>query len=93
MTHTERNILQQKINQAKAQIIIGAHYRHTKTSGEYLIIGIGINEKTEEISVIYQEINHPEQIIWIRSLEGEDGWLTPTEINGQQIPRFTKIEK
>ena len=92
MPHTDRNILQQKLDQAKTQVQTGTKYRHTKTGGEYLIINIGINEKTEEISVIYQELSHPEQIIWIRSLEGEEGWLTPTEINGQLVPRFTKIK-
>jgi hypothetical protein len=91
MGHTERNILQKKLDQAKNQIEIGAKYRHTKTGGEYLVLGLGINEKTEEVSVIYQELSHPEQLIWIRSFDGEDGWQTPTEINGQQISRFTKI--
>lgn len=92
MGHTERNILQQKLDQAKTQIKIGANYRHTKTGGEYLVVSLGINERTEEVSVIYQELSHPEQIIWIRSLDGEDGWSTPTEINGQLVPRFTKIK-
>lgn len=91
MSHTDRCILQQKLNQAKNQITIGARYRHTKTGGQYLVINIGINEKTEEISVIYQELNHPESFIWIRSLAGQDGWLTPTEINDRLVPRFTKI--
>ncbi|MFA5749789.1 MAG: DUF1653 domain-containing protein [Candidatus Shapirobacteria bacterium] len=92
MAHIERNILQEKLNQAKKQITIGDKYRHTKTGGEYLVKDLGIREDTESIDVIYEELSHPEHIIWIRSLEGEDGWLTPTEINGELVPRFTKIK-
>ena len=92
MAHTEKSLLQQKLNQAETQVTINTKYRHTKTGGEYLVLRLGINERTEEVSVIYQELSHPEKIIWIRSLEGEDGWLTPTEINGELVPRFTKIK-
>lgn len=92
MAHTERGVLQEKLNQAQTQVEIGARYRHTKTKGEYLIKGLGIQEDNESIVVIYEELSHPEHIIWIRSLEGPDGWLTPTEINGELVPRFTKID-
>lgn len=93
MAHTERSVLQKKLDQAKTQIEIDTKYRHTKTGGEYLVLGLGINEKSEEVSVIYQELSHPEKIVWIRALEGDDGWSTPTEINGELVPRFTKIDE
>ena len=91
MAHTERKILLEKLEKAKTQVEIGAHYRHTKTNGEYLIKDLGIREDNESVVVIYEDLNHPEHTIWIRSLDGKDGWLTPTEINGKLVPRFTKI--
>lgn len=91
MSHTDRNILQQKLDQAKTKVIIGSKYRHTKTNGEYIVKALGIREDNESIVVVYEELSHPEHNIWIRSLEGENGWLTPTKIDGKTFPRFTKI--
>jgi hypothetical protein len=93
MAHTERNILLEKLNQAKTLVEIGAIYQHTKTGGRYLVENLGIGENDEEVNVIYKEFNHPGNITWIRSLTGPNGWTTPTEIDGQFVPRFTKIEK
>jgi len=91
MSQSDRQILLTKLEQAKTQIEIGAKYQHTKTSGQYLVLNLIIQEDTEEIRVIYQELNHQPAIIWSRSFNGPDGWIVPTEINGQFIPRFIKI--
>ncbi len=92
VAHTERKTLQQKLTQATQLVEVGAKYQHTKTGGQYLVKDLGIREDNESIVVIYEELNHPEHIIWIRSLESKDGWLTPAEINGEMVPRFTKIK-
>ena len=91
MPQSDRQILLTKLEQAKTQIEIGVKYQHTKTKGEYLVLNLVIQEDTEEIRVIYQEINHQPAIIWSRSFDGPDGWIIPTEINGKLVPRFTKI--
>jgi len=92
MPQSDRQILLTKLQQAKTQIEIGAKYQHTKTKGEYLVLNLVIQEDTEEIRVIYQEINHQPAIIWSRSFDGPNGWIIPTEINGKMVPRFTKIK-
>lgn len=91
MAHTNRKILLTKLEQAKTKIEIGAKYQHTKSGGQYLVLNLVIQQDTEEIRVIYQEINHQPAIIWSRSFDDPDGWITPTEINGKLVPRFTKI--
>ena len=92
MPQSDRQILLTKLQQAKTRIKIGTKYQHTKTKGEYLVLNLVIQEDTEEIRVIYQELNHQPAIIWSRSFDGLDGWITPTEINGKLVPRFTKIK-
>lgn len=92
MSHTDRKILLNKLKQAKTQVEIGSKYQHTKTGGQYLIKDLIIREDDESIQVIYEELSHPEHIVWGRSLDGLDGWITPTEINGELVPRFTKIK-
>ncbi len=92
MPQSDRQILLTKLQQAKNQIEIGTKYQHTKTKGEYLVLNLVIQEDTEEIRVIYQEINHQPAIIWSRSFDGPNGWIIPTEINGKMVPRFTKIK-
>ncbi|MDD3002869.1 MAG: hypothetical protein PHS06_03310 [Candidatus Shapirobacteria bacterium] len=92
MPKSDRQILLTKLEQTKNQIEIGAKYQHTKTGGQYLIKDLIIKEDDESIQVIYEELSHPEHIVWGRSLNGPDGWITPTEINGKLVPRFTKIK-
>ena len=92
MPQSDRQILLTKLEQAKNQIEIGAKYQHTKSGGQYLVLNLVIQEDTEEIRVIYQEINHQPAIVWSRSFEGPDGWIIPTKINGKLVPRFTKIK-
>jgi len=91
MVHTEREVLLKKLEQAKAQIEVGTRYQHTKSGNEYVVTDLVIREDNEEIRVIYKELNHEPPISWDRSFDGQDGWIVPTEIDGQQVPRFKKI--
>lgn len=91
MPQSTRKILLNKLEQAKTQIEVGSKYQHTKSGGQYLVLNLVIQEDTEEIRVIYQELNHQPTIIWSRSFDGPDGWIVPIEINGKLVPRFTKI--
>jgi hypothetical protein len=92
MSHTDRKILLNKLEQAKTQVEIGSKYQHTKTGGQYLVKDLIIREDDESIQVIYEELSHPEHIVWGRSLDDPNGWIIPTEINGKLVPRFTKIK-
>lgn len=40
--------------------------------------------------MIYQDIET--KVIWVRKLEGDDGWLTPVGREGKDKRRFIKIE-
>jgi hypothetical protein len=91
MTHTDRQILLTKLEQAKTQVEISAKYQHTKSGSQYLVLNLVIQEDTGEIRVIYQELNHQPAIIWSRSFDGPNGWIIPTEINGKLVLRFIKI--
>lgn len=91
MPQSDRKILLTKLEQAKNEVEIGAKYQHTKTGGQYLVLNLIIQEDTEEIRVIYQELNHQPAIIWSRSFDGPDGWIIPTEIDEKLVSRFTKI--
>ncbi len=90
MAHTEREILLKKLDEAKSQVEIGAKYQHTKSKGIYTVTELVIREDNEEIRVIYKELEHNPPIIWDRSFDGQDGWIVPTEIEGNLVPRFTK---
>ena len=91
MAHTEREVLLRKLDEAKTKVEVGAKYRHTKSGGEYVVIDLVIREDNEEIRVIYKELSHEPPITWDRSFDGVDGWIVPTEIEGKQVPRFTKV--
>jgi len=91
MAHTERKILLKKLEDAKTKVEVGATYQHTKSGGKYIVIALVIREDTEEIRVIYQELNHEPPITWDRSFDGEGGWIDFVEIDGKRVPRYTKI--
>src|SRR5687768_2642717 len=73
-----------------ANIQIDGVYRHYRSDiNRYQVLGIGINLREQQQSVVYQETNYKRPLIWVRSVLGESGWLTPVEVNGIQVPRFT----
>ena len=92
MAHTERVVLEKKLAEALKVVSTGQRWRHTKSGGEYTIVSAGINEATEEIVVVYRELNHEPSITWIRTFDTGDGWVVPTEIDGKPAARFMKIE-
>lgn len=91
MAHTPRDILMKKLEDARAEIGIGSKWKHTKTGGTYIVTDVVIREDNEEIRVIYKELEHEPPFTWDRSYNGVDGWIVPTEIDGKEAPRFTKI--
>ena len=92
MAHTSREILLAKLETANTFVSKGEIWQHTESGGRYLIEGVAVDEGTEEVRIEYRELDHDPAITWLRSLDGEKGWITPTEINGMPAPRFTKIQ-
>ncbi|OGG05571.1 hypothetical protein A2872_00215 [Candidatus Gottesmanbacteria bacterium RIFCSPHIGHO2_01_FULL_42_12] len=91
MAHISREELLERLQAATAVVTVGKYYKHTKSGGRYKVLGLGIDEKAEKVQVQYQEIDHDPPITWHRHFDGEDGWITPTEIDGKPAPRFTFI--
>ncbi|HSW99731.1 MAG TPA: DUF1653 domain-containing protein [Patescibacteria group bacterium] len=66
--------------------IIGK-YRHYK-GNEYEVLGTGIHTESEERMVIYKALYEPYET-WLRPYEM---FFEAVEVNGEQVPRFAKIE-
>ena len=66
---------------------ITGHYRHYK-GNEYEVIGEGTHTETEEKLVIYKALYEP-YAIWVRPY---DMFFSSVTIDGQEIPRFTRID-
>lgn len=90
MNHCTKEYLLSLIQEASKVIKVGDIWTHTKTNHQYQILGIGISEETLDVEVEYKEVSQEPPIIWHRSFNGKNGWLTPTTINNQSIPRFVK---
>lgn len=63
-------------------------YRHYK-GNEYEVLGEGTHTETEEKFVVYKALYEPYGI-WIRPY---DMFFERVTIDGEEIPRFAKIEK
>ena len=92
MAHTPHSDLQDKLDTAKEKISVGRKYYHWKhPDTHYQVIAIGLTEWNEEVAVVYQ--NTENGVTWIRPLEGDDGWFTPVERDGDDKRRFVPVEK
>lgn len=63
-------------------------YRHYK-GNEYEVLGVGFHTETEEKLIIYKALYEP-YIIWARPY---DMFFETVTIDGQEMPRFEKLEK
>ncbi|MEX0594864.1 MAG: DUF1653 domain-containing protein, partial [Candidatus Paceibacterota bacterium] len=92
MAHTDSAQLLDKLNSEQYNIEIGAKYYHYKNpQTHYQVLQVALLESDEEQVVIYQSID--DSIIWVRKINGENGWNTPVQIdNGQVVNRFERVE-
>jgi hypothetical protein len=74
-----------KLQNAAKQVTVGSTYKHYK-GGLYIVKGLGIEESTDEISVIY-EACYGERLTFIRALTS---WLEIVAAQGVTIPRFAE---
>ncbi len=90
MAHTSQEQLQQKLEDAKKNVVVGGKYHHWKDpSTIYTVLSVGFTEWNEEIVVVYQaDISG---VTWVRRLEGEDGWLTEVSNDIDDKRRFIHI--
>ena len=85
MSHASQEELNQKIEQAKERVEIGATYNHYKSLDQFYIVeDIALIEETEEVCVVYKAL-YGDELTWVRTVEN---FLEKTEHG----PRFTKVE-
>jgi hypothetical protein len=64
----------------------GARYRHYK-GGLYEVTGVARHSETGEMLVVYRP-QYGERALWVRPLAM---FMETVEIDGQTIPRFTRL--
>lgn len=91
MSHSSYSDLKERIQDSSVKVKVGGLYYHWKDpKTHYKVIAIGLNESDESIVVIYQNIDN--QIVWVRALEGDSGWLTPVNADRTQKQRFVAVK-
>jgi hypothetical protein len=84
-SHTELN---QKINEAKKLVELGAIYKHYKfPERDYKVLGYVIQEATLKVAIIYKDIKQENSPQFCRDL---DSWMEQVEVEGKVVPRFKK---
>jgi hypothetical protein len=71
---------------ATGKVAPGSKWQHFK-GGECIVKGIVLIEETNEPSVLYSSVSHPE-VSFVRPLST---WLESIERNGQSQPRFVRL--
>jgi hypothetical protein len=93
MAHTPHVDLAKRVQGAQVKVKVGSIYYHWRNPGQhYEVLAVGYTEWDENMVVVYKQINHPQPLVWVRRLRGEDGWLTPVEHNGIETPRFQAVK-
>ncbi|MDB5170648.1 MAG: TonB box-like protein [Candidatus Saccharibacteria bacterium] len=86
--HIPQDELLERIENAKQKVEVGTLYAHYKSRDKaYKVINIAITEADDELCVIYQA-QYGSNLIFVRPLQS---WLEAAELDGKQVPRFTKI--
>lgn len=88
MAHTPYEELEKRKTEALNKVKVGGIYFHHKNPKVlYKVVDLTFQESDESLCVIYHNVENPE-IIFVRNLEGEKGFLTPEIIDGKEILRF-----
>lgn len=86
MPHRSHEELEKNLSLAEMQVKVGGIYAHYKNPEHKVrVIRLGIQEATEKICVIYQDVAN-ERLIFVRDL---DSWL---EKPLENTPRFKLVD-
>jgi hypothetical protein len=86
MTHKSHSILQKELESAKRLVKVNGIYSHYKNPNRfYRVISIGVQESTDELCVIYQDMED-NYLFFVRNL---DLWLKNPDEN---VERFKLIK-
>ena len=87
-THIEQEVLEQQIRDAETVVTVGGIYQHYKGADKlYKVLGIGVTEADETLSVIYQA-QYGKQLTFLRPVTS---WLETVDWNGETVPRFKQV--
>lgn len=90
MTHISHHLLNKKLAEAKNTVQVGCYYQHYKyPDRKYKVILLAVQEATEKVCVIYQDVAHDNAPPFVRDL---DSWLEIVEWQGAKIPRFSPLD-
>lgn len=84
--HTSEKILSEKLSSVNIQKD-SFYYHYRNPNQHYLVLGIALDEATEEPVVIYKAC-YGEKLTWVRKV---NVWNEEVEFNGKKVCRFTKI--
>lgn len=85
MAHKNQIGLERELNQAAEMVKVGEIYSHYKNpQNHYQVIGLGVQEATDKICVIYQA-QYGGKFIFVRDL---DSWLDTVDVDGVKVLRF-----
>lgn len=79
MAHNSRHELLEL--KESATVKAGQHYQHYKTGGIYVVQDIVILEASDELAVLYSDVDFP-KLKWVRSYDDFTAKITPRQ------PRF-----
>jgi hypothetical protein len=86
--------LEKLITEAKTKVPEGSyfyHYKNPDNDHKYVIRGIGVDQGTQELSVLYSGLyDELDSVIFIRPLT--EFLETVTNEQGEEVPRFKRIE-
>lgn len=87
MEHRSSEFLEKAVDDALKKVVVGGVYTHFKDpEKKYRVVGIGIQEATDKVCVIYKA-EYNKNLIFVRDLES---WLEkPTE----ETERFIRVEE
>lgn len=90
MTHKTHDELNQDLQSAREQVVIGGLYRHYKyPAREYFVENLAIQEESLKVCVIYKDIASLSAPSFVRDL---DSWLETVEWEGKRVPRFLLLD-
>lgn len=89
MIHKTHEQLRTELKKAKKRIVIGGIYSHyKKPENLYRVIGLGIQEATDKICVIYRA-EYAKEFTFVRDL---DSWVDTPEFDGVKVQRFKLVK-
>lgn len=87
MAHLSEDELNDILEAAAKQVVVGGRYRHYKGQ-TYTVTQLVIMEATDEPAVVYQA-DYDQRLFFVRAL---DVWIDQVEYQGRTMPHFELLK-